>query len=244
MRGSEPEPLACDPWVMASRVPRLLVVKVGGAVAATTAQVIRHLRAEGGDVCVVHGAGPQISERMRRRGLEVRFVDGRRHTTAEGIEVVRESLARVNAELCDAIGPLAVGLMGDEIGLVATPVPELGLVGDPLPSRPPAVAAALRAGRVPVVAPIAQGPLNVNADEGAVALATGLIAEGILFVTGVPGVLVDGRVVAALGTDEAERLLANGIFQGGIVPKVEAAIHAARLGLSTEIGMTKILAET
>lgn len=238
----------------------LYVLKVGGAVAATVAQTVRDLAAVGRDVCVVHGAGPQISERMRRRGIEVRFVDGRRYTTAEGIEVVRESLAEVNAALCAAIGPRAVGLMGDEIGLRAVRVPALGLVGDPLPSRPRAVADALRDGAIPVVAPIAEpaffatpqdaaalaknvgvGPLNVNADEGAVALAAGLRAEGMLFVTGVPGVLVDGGVVPSLATDEAERLLGDGAFEGGIVPKLEAAIHAARLGMRTEIGTTRIL---
>lgn len=219
----------------------LLILKVGGAVAATVAQTVRDLAAVGRDVCVVHGAGPQISERMRRRGIEVRFVDGRRYTTAEGIEVVRESLAEVNAALCAAIGPRAVGLMGDEIGLRAVRVPALGHVGDPLPSRPRAVADALRDGAIPVVAPIAEGPLNVNADEGAVALAAGLRAESMLFVTGVPGVLVDGGVVASLATDEAERLLGDGAFEGGIVPKLEAAIHAARLGMRTEIGTTRIL---
>lgn len=219
----------------------LIVLKVGGAVAATVAETVRDLAAVGRDVCVVHGAGPQISERMRRRGIEVRFVDGRRYTTAEGIEVVRESLAEVNAALCAAIGPRAVGLMGDEIGLRAVRVPALGLVGDPLPSRPRAVAEALRDGAIPVVAPIAEGPLNVNADEGAVALAAGLRAGGMLFVTGVPGVLVDGGVVPSLATDEAERLLGDGAFEGGIVPKLEAAIHAARLGMRTEIGTTRIL---
>lgn len=219
----------------------LMILKVGGAVAPTVARTVRDLAAVGRDVCVVHGAGPQISERMRRRGIEVRFVDGRRYTTAAGIEVVRESLAEVNAALCAAIGPRAVGLMGDEIGLRAVRVPALGLVGDPLPSRPQAVADALRDGAIPVVAPIAEGPLNVNADEGAVALAAGLRAESMLFVTGVPGVLVDGDVVASLATDEAERLLGDGAFEGGIVPKLEAAIHAARLGMRTEIGTTRIL---
>lgn len=243
MRAGASEPLARDPSEMVSPATGPLVVKLGGAVAATAAKVVGDLMAAGRSVCVVHGAGPQISERMRWRGLEVRFVDGRRYTSAEGIEVVRESLAEVNAALCAAIGPRAVGLMGDEIGLLAAPVPELGHVGDPLPSRPRAVAEALRAGLIPVVAPIAQGPLNVNADEGAVALATGLAAEGILFVTDVPGVLVDGGVAASLGTGEAERLLGGGAFQGGIVPKLTAAIHAARLGMRTEIGTTRILAD-
>ncbi len=220
----------------------LLVLKVGGAVAAEAARVVNDLVAEGHELAVVHGAGPQISAEMERRGLEVRFVNGRRYTSPEALEVVRESLAEVNASLCAAIGPRAVGLMGDEIGLEATQVSKLGLVGDPQPSRPALVVSALREGRIPVVAPLAKGPLNVNADEAAVALAAGLGAERILFVTDVPGVLVAGDVVPSISADEADQLLSEGTFQGGIVPKLEAAVRAARLGMRAEIGDTAVVA--
>src|SRR5205807_10375781 len=118
-----------------------VVVKVGGAVAGTTARQIQGLVTSCCKVVVVHGAGPQISAEMRRRGLEVEFVHGRRVTTPEALVVVRESFAAVNAGLCEAIGARAVGLFGDEIGLVARQVPELGLVGDPVPCRPPAIEA-------------------------------------------------------------------------------------------------------
>jgi len=148
----------------------------------------------------------------------------------------------VNAQLCEALGAGAVGLMGDEIGLEATPVPKLGLVGDPVPSRPAPVADALRQGLVPVIAPLAKGPLNVNADEAAVALAAGLGAERILFATDVPGLLIDGDVVAELGADEADQMLDAGTFEGGIVPKLQAAVRAARLGMKAEIGETAVIA--
>jgi acetylglutamate kinase len=177
---------------------------------------------------------------MRERGLEVRFVDGRRYTTPEALEVVRESLAEVNAALVAAIGPRAVGFLGDELGLEARQVFKLGLVGDPLPSRPALVLSALRQGRIPVIAPLAKGPLNVNADEAAVALAAGLGAERILFVTDVPGLLIDGDVVPSIGADEADYLLGEGTFEGGIVPKLEAAVRAARLGMRAEIGATAV----
>jgi acetylglutamate kinase len=221
----------------------LLVLKVGGAVAESVARLVGDLAAEGHDIVVVHGAGPQISAEMERRGLEVRFVDGRRYTTPEALEVVRESLARVNGSVCAAIGPRAVGFIGDEIGLEATRVSKLGLVGDPLPSRPALLESALREGLIPVVAPLAKGPLNVNADEAAVALAAGLGAERILFVTDVPGVLIEGDVVPSIGADEADRLLESGRFEGGIVPKLEAAVRAARLGIRADIGETAILAD-
>jgi acetylglutamate kinase len=219
-----------------------VVLKVGGASTAGAAGAVQELRADGHAVCVVHGAGPQISDEMARRGLEVRFVGGRRVTTPEALAVVRESFRLVNESLCAAIGPDAVGLAGDEIGLEAVRVPELGLVGDPMPSRPGAVVAALEAGLVPVVSPLASGPLNVNADEAASALAVGLGAARILFLTDVPGVFLEGRLLHSIPAAEAEQLVGAGSFDGGIVPKLLAAAGAARNGLRADIGATAVVA--
>ncbi len=219
-----------------------IVVKVGGAVADGSAAVILELADAGHEVCVVHGAGPQISAEMERFGLEVEFVDGRRVTTPAVLSLVRLSFAWVNEELCAALGPRAVGLSGDEIGLHAVQVPALGLVGDPLPCRPPAVEAALAEGRIPVVAPLGVGPLNVNADEAAAALAVGLGADELLFLTDVPGVLLEDVVVGTIGAAEAEGLLGAGRFQGGIVPKLYAAVRAAKLGVQARIGETAVVA--
>ena len=215
-----------------------VVVKLGGRVAA--AAVRAALAGIEGGVVVVHGAGPQITAAMERRGITPAFVDGRRVTTPDVLDVVRESLAAVNAEVCAAIGPVAVGLSGDEIGLQARRLEPLGLVGDPEPCAPTAVVEALAAGRIPVVAPLASGPLNVNADEAAAALAVGLGAERILFVSDVPGVLLDGEVATVLPADEAEAGLESGQFEGGIVPKLMAAVSAARGGVRATIGATEV----
>ena len=216
-----------------------IVVKCGGAIAADAAATIRGLAA-GREACVVHGAGPQISAEMERRGLPVEFVRGRRVTSPEALGVVRASLADVNRRLCQALGPRSVGVLGDEIGLRAHRVPELGLVGDPVPTRPPLVEAILAARLVPVVAPLAVGPLNVNADEMAAALAVGLGAESILFLTDVPGLIHHGGVVPQIEADDAEALLDE--LEGGILPKLRAAITAARLGVRAEIGETAVVA--
>jgi acetylglutamate kinase len=218
-----------------------IVVKLGGAVAESAAGLILELAATE-QVVVVHGAGPQISAEMERRGLDVQFVGGRRVTCKEALEVVRESMHDVNERLCAAIGELALPLYGDEIGLRATQVPALGMVGDPVPCAPAEVVAALDEGLIPVVAPLAAGPLNVNADEMAAALAVGLEAERILFVSDVPGLLHGGDVVPVIGADEAGALLDAGAFEGGIIPKLRAAITAAQLGVRAEIGSTAVVA--
>ena len=224
-----------------------IVLKLGGRVAAVAAGEAVALRAAGHDVVVVHGAGPQITAEMERRGIVASFVDGRRVTTPEVLRVVRDSLAQVNSEVCAAIGPDAVSLFGDVIGLRATQVGELGLVGHPAPSAPQAVEQALAAERIPVIAPLAlgsadAGPLNVNADEAAAALAVGLGAERIVFVSDVPGVLLDGVVMERIAVDDADRMLGDGTFEGGIVPKLEAAVLATRGGVRATIGATEVVA--
>jgi acetylglutamate kinase len=219
-----------------------VVVKLGGRVAAESVGHALALHAEGDEVVVVHGAGPQISAELERLGLPVEFIGGRRFTDAATLEVVRSSLLAVGAELTQALGFDAVHLVGDEIGLRAELLPELGLVGDPVPGSPPAVLSALGRGRIPVVTPIAVGPLNVNADEAASALAVGLEADRIVFVSDVPGVYVEGVVADRLHADRASELLSKGAFEGGIVPKLFAAVRAARLGVHAQIGVTQVLA--
>ena len=218
----------------------MIVVKCGGAVAASSAAEIAALAADD-EVVVVHGGGPQITAALAARGVQASFAGGRRVTGSDAIAIVRETLLEVNAELCAAIGPQAVGLAGDEIGLQAVRLPELGLVGEPLPSCPQAVLDALAVGLIPVVAPLAEGPLNVNADEAASALAVGLGAERIVFLTDVPGVLHDG-VLDRIEGAEADRLVGDGTFEGGIVPKLRAAVAAARGGVRAEIGATEVIA--
>ena len=220
----------------------VVVLKVGGASTGGVAEAVADLRAAGNQVCVVHGAGPQISEEMERRGLELRFVGGRRVTTREVLEVVCESFAEVNAAVCAAIGPDAVGLFGDEIGLGAEHVPELGLVGRAVPSAPRTVLAVLVSGRVPVVSPMAPGPLNVNADEAAAALALGIGAERLVFLTDVDGLILDGEVVDAIDVRAALALLDGGLLEGGIIPKLRAATTAARDGVPASIGRTAVTA--
>ena len=219
-----------------------VLVKLGGRIVGDSVELVLARHAAGDEVVVVHGSGPQITSRLQARGLPVRFVGGRRFTDAAAMAVVREASVAVGAELCGALGPAARHLAGDEIGLEAMRVPELGFVGTPRPCRPAAIEHALAASCIPVVTPVAVGPLNVNADDAAASLAEGLDAERVLFVSDVRGVYLDGSVVSRLHADEATELLAAGAFQGGIVPKLLAGVRAARLGLRVEIGETAVIA--
>jgi acetylglutamate kinase len=216
-----------------------LVVKVGGAVASRSAEAVLEL-ARDNEVCVVHGAGPQISVEMARAGIPVEFVGGRRVTTAEGIEIVRASLEAVNEELWAALGPRAVPYFGHDVGLRAEQVPELGLVGEPVIVELPLLMHAIESGKLPVIAPLAAGPLNVNADDAAAAIAVGIHADRLLFLTDVEGFMLDGEVLDSLDVATAEELHAGGTLDPTILPKLGAAITAARHGVTAFIGRTEV----
>ena len=93
---------------------------------------------------------------------------------------------------------------------------------------------------MPVIAPLARGPLNVNADDAAAVLAVALHAERLVFVSDVPGVLVEGEVVARLSGDDIAAL--GDVLSGGIVPKLQAALTAARQGVRVDVGGTAVVA--
>jgi acetylglutamate kinase len=218
----------------------LTIVKCGGAALAKEPFVLERHVEPGSRVCIVHGAGSRISAALHEAGIETAFVGGRRVTTAEALPIIREAFRQENLALCADIGPRAHGLMGDELGLEAEHVPELGHVGMLLPVVPPALLGFLATDGIPVIAPLARGPLNVNADDAAAVLAVALGADRLVFVSDVPGVLVDGEVVAQLSEREIAGL--NGHLSGGIVPKLQAAVMAAREGVRVDVGQTRVTA--
>jgi acetylglutamate kinase len=212
-------------------VTRTVVVKLGGnalVYVPVVAEMARKAR-----VCVVHGGGAQISALARERGVEPRFVGGRRVTDEPMLACVRAGLAAVSAELCDALE--ASGLQTTALRDGATDVRqvrELGLVGEPVSARTEAILAALAGGRVPVVAPLGRDAagaiLNVNADDSAAAIATALGADELVFVSDVPGVLDDrGAVLAQIS---ASRPPASA--SGGMLPKLEACTTALLGGVA------------
>src|SRR5437763_2927041 len=210
----------------------LTIVKCGGAALAKEPFRLERHVGPGEQVCVVHGAGMRISAALQAAGLDSPFVGGRRVTTAEALPLVREAMRHENRALCAQIGERAYGLMGDDLGLEAQPLPELGHVGMLLPVIPTALWGLLTVDAVPVIAPLARGPLNVNADDAAAVLAVALGADRLVFVSDVPGVMVEGRVLPELRVRDIGSLE----LSGGIVPKLEAALLAARGGIRVEVG--------
>jgi acetylglutamate kinase len=222
----------------------LTIVKCGGAALAKEPFVLERHVEPGSGVCIVHGAGARISAALHEAGIESTFVGGRRITTEDALPIIREAFRRENRALCTELGRRAYGLMGDDLGLEAERLAELGHAGMLLPVVPSVLWGLLATDGVPVIAPLAlcsnnRGPLNVNADDAAAVLAVALGADRLVFVSDVPGVLVDGEVVEQLSERDISRL--NGHLTGGIVPKLQAALLAAREGVRVDVGQTTVV---
>lgn len=219
---------------------RTVVIKCGGAALKHGAFDLERWVNDGERAVVVHGAGPRISAALARAGIESRFVGGRRVTTAEALPIVREAMREENAELCRSIGSRAVSLLGDELGLEAEHVPELGHVGIPTPAAPRRLQDLLAIDQVPVVASLARGPLNVNADDAAAALAVGLGADRLVYVSDVDGIQVESGTLSSFSAADIDRYDEH--LNNGILPKVEAALVAAKTGIEVLIGRTHVVA--
>lgn len=200
---------------------------------------------------VVHGGGPQIDQQLAARGVQAKRVDGLRITDAPTMEVVEMVLGgTVNQEIVSLMcrhGGRAVGLTGRDDGfLAAKPVGEVksqsgasvdvGRVGQAPVVKPQVVEQLVEGGFIPVIAPVAVGDdgasLNVNADTVAGAVAEALGARKLMLMTDTPGVKgADGEVLSSLHSEEARSLRQAGVIAGGMIPKVDCALHALGHGV-------------
>src|SRR6201989_262607 len=186
---------------------RTVVIKYGAhamedpALADLFAQDVVLMRLVGINPVVVHGGGPQITDLMRRLGKEPEFVDGRRVTDAETVDIVRMTLVgKVNREIVASVnrhGSYAVGLSGEDAALIRVDQrdPLLGFVGDVREINPTIVERMLREELIPVIATVGVDDdgqaYNVNADTVAGAMAEALDAEKLVYLTDVAGVYGD-----------------------------------------------------
>jgi acetylglutamate kinase len=234
-------------------VSETVVVKIGGSTLGchdTTLADVAELAKRGQRPVVVHGGGALISDWLNRLDVPTRFERGLRVTDAAALDVVVGVLAGVvNKRLVAALAALgvrAVGLSGADGGILRCRIADeaLGFVGDVECADGGPVLELLEAGVVPVIAPVgmlyengrATGQLlNINADTAAGAIAAALSAGWLVFMTDVPGVQADGEVLDALGEREAKSLIESGVIEGGMIPKVEACLTAARAGARSVI---------
>lgn len=234
----------------------VVVVKYGGhamidpALQRAFAADMVFLRTVGLRPVVVHGGGPQISSMLQKLGIPGEFRGGFRVTTAEAIDVVRMVLVgQVGRELVGLInqhGPLAVGMSGEDAGLLTArrrtvlvdgEPTDVGLVGDVASVNPEALSDLLEAGRIPVIATVApdeNGVVhNINSDTAAAAIAEALHAAKLVILTDVEGLYADwpdeSSLISRISADALEALLPD--LASGMVPKMEGALRAVRGGV-------------
>ena len=234
----------------------VIVIKYGGnamvddELKRAFANDIVFLRLAGLKPVVVHGGGPQISAMFDRLGIVTEFRGGLRVTTREAMDVVRMVLVgQVGRELVGLInqhGPLAVGLSGEDAGLLTAQrqsalvdgeLVDIGLVGDVAEVRPEAVLDLIAAGRIPVVssvAPDVDGVVhNINADTAAAALAVALEAEKLVILTDVEGLYRNWpdstEVISEITGHALADLLPS--LDAGMVPKMRACLTAVQGGV-------------
>ncbi|MEM8580401.1 MAG: acetylglutamate kinase [Pseudomonadota bacterium] len=230
----------------------IVVVKFGGNAMgdiediASFARDIVLMRQVGVNPVVVHGGGPMINEMLERLDIPSEFVNGKRVTDAQTVEVVEMVLSgRVNKRIVQAIndeGGRAVGLSGKDANMiVCDPAdPGLGFVGDPVEVTPDTLLQLLKAEIIPVIAPIGTGregeTYNINADTVAGAIAAALKADRLLLLTDVPGVKdASGEVVTELTIDHIEKLTEDGVIAGGMIPKTETCVSAIKNGVRAAV---------
>lgn len=245
------------PYLQAFR-GKTFLIKMGGAAMedpALVAMVMRDivfLEVAGINPIVVHGGGKAITAAMAAAGLEAKFVGGFRVTTDEAIEIVARVLSEeINPGLVRMIrefGGKALGIAGNEVFLgekihgtdVQGQRVDLGNVGEVVGCRLAALDAALAAGMVPVISPLAAElanghPLNINADLAAAALAKELRVAKLVYLSDVPGLLANpadaASLIQSVSCAEAEGLIADGTISGGMIPKIRSAMDALSAGV-------------
>ena len=224
------------------------VVKVGGRPqldAKLPAMLAEEWDAISKPMVLVHGGGDEISSLQTKLGIITQFVDGRRVTTAQDVELVRMALSgTANKRLVSSLvreGVRAIGLSGEDASLIAaTPVDStrMGHVGAPQRINTSLLEHLIDGGYLPVISPVSRnvghelGPaLNVNADDAAAAIAIALEASELLIVSDVPGVMVDGETEETLTVAEAKGLVHDGQASGGMSAKLTAATAAIAGGV-------------
>ena len=241
------------PWIKNS-TGKTVIIKYGGAamendeLMASVMTDIVLLKIIGLNPVIVHGGGKAINRMLNRLNIESHFENGLRVTTDEAMQVVRMVLmGEVNPKLVGALnkhGNLAVGLAGCDAGtLKAVPMdPKLGRVGDIVDIDPNYLTELVADDYIPIIATIAaaadpedDGVFNINADQAAGDIAAAIGAHKIIFLTDVDGLYENfpdpDSLIARMTQEEAQALIDSGKLDSGMIPKINACLHALEGGI-------------
>ncbi|MDR2954554.1 MAG: acetylglutamate kinase [Prevotella sp.] len=237
---------------------KLTIIKVGGKIVEeedSQKQLLADFKNIKGNKLLVHGGGRSATKLAERLGIETKMVNGRRITDKDMLDVVTMVYGGlVNKNIVaglQALGVNALGLTGADMNLIRSekrPVKDIdyGYVGDVKEVNTEFLSTLILQGIVPIIAPLThdkQGNiLNTNADtiagETAKALAK-VFDVSLVFCFEKKGVLMDENddesVIKELSKNDFERLVAEKVIQGGMIPKLENSFDAIAAGVKEVI---------
>jgi len=233
---------------------KIIVIKYGGAAMSDNslkkgfARDIALMKLVGMKPVVVHGGGPQIARELKKAGVVSEFKSGLRITDKSTMRVVEKILGiQINNEISDLIsksGAPAKGLNFKNCGLIKASKlntvnnEDLGLVGKVNRIKIQEIKKLLSKGIVPVISPIGLDSnlqsLNINADIVAGKVAQALKAEKLILLTDVKGINdKNGKILSKVSPTKANKILKNGIVNGGMTPKLLAAVESTKGGVKS-----------
>lgn len=231
---------------------KIIVIKYGGSILGEEKirkgilEDIVFLSFMGLRPVLVHGGGPNISDRMRASGKKTEFVDGMRVTDEDTLVVVEEELQKINDIIVKEIselGAMTIGLNGRDKNIIQTEKKQaqidLGLVGHIININTKPIKEQLDYDKVVVILPMGRGEdstiYNVNADEATASISAYLKAEKMVLLTNVKGIMRNpddpNSFISTLTVEEASGLMQDKVIQQGMIPKLSACIDALEHGV-------------
>ena len=231
---------------------KIIVIKYGGAamidkeLKASFAQDISLLHHLGMKIIIVHGGGKEITDMADKLQIETQFVQGKRVTNEAMLDIVKMVLAgKINKEIVCNLNRQnikAVGISGQDGDLLKCrkaflPTGEdIGWVGEIIHVNTEILLDMLGDGLIPVIAPVGYdddgNSYNINADDAAGDIAAAFPAEKLIYLSDVPGVMLEGERVASLTEETANTMIANGQITKGMIPKVNSAFDTLNQGVN------------
>jgi len=190
---------------------------------------------------LIHGGGPNITERMKKEGIVSKFVDGLRVTDKKTIAVVSETLAELNKSIVhdiNQLGARAIGLSGYDNEILnvkkVQAKEDIGYVGEVTSVNLLPLKELTEFNIIPVIYPLGidekRETYNVNADEAAAKIAAAMQVQKLMVLSNVRGILRDpedpNSLISSLHIDEVDTLIKNKVISGGMIPKVRACMTA------------------
>ncbi len=235
---------------------KTIVIKYGGSAMTDallkekTIEDIVLMKLVGMKPVIVHGGGPAINSMLKKTGVNSSFHNGLRITDGETMEITEMVLSgKVNKEIVGLFqqhGINAAGISGKDgntlvAGKLRIDGTDIGLVGEVYDVNTELLTVLMDNNFIPVIAPVSSDKdgktLNINADNAASAIASGLEAEKLIYLTDTPGIMRDledsTSLISTLDVKQAAELIKEGIISRGMIPKVEYSSEAVRNGVKS-----------